>query len=47
MDYLQHLQDKGSSFDVELSCTMLDWRIMDLLEYGKLENEDVSEKLRL
>ena len=47
MDYLQHLRDRGSSFDVELSCTMLHWRIMDALNQGRLENEDVSEKLRL
>ena len=47
IDYLQHLRDFDSSFDVELSYTLLDWRIMDLLDYAKLEIEDVAEKMRL
>ena len=47
IDYLQHLRDFDSSFDVELSYTLLDWRIMDLLDYAKLEVEDVAEKIEL
>ena len=47
MDYLQNIKDKDSSFNIELSYTMMDWRIMDLLDHGKLEIEEVAEKLRL
>ena len=47
MDYLLNIKDKDSSFNVELSYTMLDWRIMDLLDHGKLDIEEVAEKLRL
>ena len=39
VDYLQNMKEKDSSFNVELSYTMLDWRTMDLLDHGKLEIE--------
>ena len=47
IDYLQDVRGKNASFDVELSYTYLDWRIMDLIDYGKLEIEEVDEEQRL
>ena len=47
MDYLQDLKSKDSSFNVELTYNMLDWRIMDLLDQGKLEIEEVADNLKL
>ena len=36
IDYLQPLEDFHSSFDVELSFSWLNWRIMDMLEAGQI-----------
>ena len=47
VDFLQDIKGKNASFDVELSYTYLDWRIMDLIDYGKLEIEEVDEEQRL
>ena len=38
------MSDYDASFDIEMTYTWLDWRIMDLLNYGNLEISDVDEE---
>ena len=47
IDYLQRMSDYDASFDIEMTYTWLDWRIMDLLNYGNLEISDVDEEQQL
>lgn len=44
IDYLQSMNDYQAGFDIEMTYTWLDWRIMDMLEYGDLEIDAVDEK---
>ena len=39
--------DYHASFDIEMSYTWLDWRIMNLLELGQKEIEDVDEDQKI
>ena len=47
VDYDQLLTDYNASFDVQLSFTWLDWRIMDMLQKGTVKIEDVDEEQQL
>ena len=45
IDFCQKWTELNSSFDIELTFTWLDWRIMDLLQSNlDFETNDISEK---
>ena len=41
------MADYQAGFDIEISYTWLDWRIMNLLGLGDIEIEDVDEKQKI
>ena len=50
IDYLQKWGDQYSSFDVELSFTWLDWRILELMiqdDKFNIENVEIEQKIQL
>ena len=47
VDYDQIHSDFHASFDISLSYTWLDWRIMDMLKKGVVNIEDVDEEQQL
>ena len=44
IDYLQKLDDFHASFDIELTFTWLNWRIMEMLESGASDINEVDHE---
>lgn len=48
VDYLQHWDNLMSKFDIELSFTWLDWRLLELEIYDDTFNiEDVDDEQKI